>query len=284
MAAQSAKTSAYKKNERESWNKFSARYTKVAIPEFRPFGRRLIELAALTKGMWVLDVATGPGEPALTVARRVGSRGLVLGVDFSPVMIRRARGRATAAGAGHAHFREMDAERLALDAMTFDRVFCRFGLMLMPDAGRALVEMHRVLVPGGRVAIAVWSAQSKVNTMDIVRRILERHHAGHTPPGAPDFFRFGKAGAAERALRRAGFQSVRSERMTVEWVFKGPDEFWDSMKKGPSLRRALTKMSPVVRRAVKADVFRALEKFRCRGKLRIPNEAVLAVGVKERAP
>ena len=45
MAAQSAKTSAYKKNERESWNKFSARYTKVAIPEFRPFGRRLIELA-----------------------------------------------------------------------------------------------------------------------------------------------------------------------------------------------------------------------------------------------
>jgi ubiquinone/menaquinone biosynthesis C-methylase UbiE len=280
----SAQTSAYKKNERESWNKFSARYTKVAIPEFRPFGRRLIELAALTKGMWVLDVATGPGEPALTVARRVGRNGVVVGVDFSPAMLRRARVRARALDVRNAHFREMDAERLALDAMTFDRVFCRFGLMLMPHAERALVEMHRVLVPGGRVAIAVWSAQSKVNTVDIVRRTLERHHADHPPPGAPDFFRFGKAGAAERALRAAGFRAVRSERMTVEWVFAGPDEFWDSMKKGPSLRRALAKMSPVVRRAVKADIFRALEKFRCRGKLRIPNEAVLAVGVKERAP
>ena len=276
----SAKTSAYKKNEREGWNKFSARYTKVAIPEFRPFGRRLIELAALTKGMWVLDVATGPGEPALTVARRVGPRGLVLGVDFSPVMIRRARGRAKHAGAGHAHFREMDAERLALDAMTFDRAFCRFGLMLMPGAERALAEMRRVLVPGGRAAVAVWSVQQKVNTLGIVRRALEQHDAFHPPSGAPDFFRFGKAGAVERALRQAGFRNVHSERMTVEWVFKEPGEFWDSMKRGPSLQRALAKVSPAVRRAVKADVFRALEKFRRRGKLRIPNEAVLAVGVK----
>jgi len=275
-----AKTSAYKRNERESWNKFSARYTKVVLPEFRPFGRRLIELAGLKKGMWVLDVATGPGEPALTIARRVGPSGLVLGVDFSPVMVRRARGRAKRAGAGHAHFREMDAERLALDAMTFDRVFCRFGLMLMPRAERALKEMRRVLVPGGRIAVAVWSAQTKVNTLAIVGRALERHHADRTPPDAPDFFRFGRAGAVERALRAAGFRRVRAERMTVEWVFKSPDEFWDSMKKGPSLRRALAKVSPAVRRAVRGDVGRALEKFRRRGKLRIPNEAVLAVGVK----
>ena len=274
------KTAAYKRNERESWNKFSARYAKVAIPEFRPYGRRLIELAGLRKGMWALDVATGPGEPALTIARRVGPGGLVLGVDFSPAMIRLARGRAKRVGAGHAHFREMDAERLRLADMTFDRAFCRFGLMLMPDAERALREMHRVLVPGGRVAVAVWSAQSKVNTMGVVRRVLQRYDAFHPPPGAPDFFRFGKAGTCERALRAAGFRQVRAERLSVEWVFKGPDEFWDSMKKGPLLQRALAKVSPAVRRAVKDDVLRALEKFRRSGKLRIPNEAVLAIGIK----
>ncbi|TAL12764.1 MAG: methyltransferase domain-containing protein [Nitrospirae bacterium] len=276
----SAKSAAYKRNERESWNKFSARYVKVAIPEFRPFGRRLVELAGLKKGMWALDVATGPGEPALTIARRVGPRGLVLGVDFSPAMIRLARGRAKRAGAGHAHFREMDAEQLRLADMTFDRAFCRFGLMLMPDAARALREMRRVLVPGGRLAVAVWSARTKVNTLDIVRRVLERYDACHPPPGAPDFFRFGKAGAVERALRAAGFRQVRAERLTVEWIFKGPDEFWDSMKRGPSLRRALARVSPAVRRAVKGDVLRALEKFRRNGKLRIPNEAVLALGIK----
>lgn len=276
----SSKTASYKKAERDSWNKFSAQYVKVALPEFRPFGRRLIEIAGVGRGMWVLDVATGPGEPALTIARRVGPTGMVVGVDFSPTMLRRARARACALGLRNMLFREMDAERLAFDDMTFDRVCCRFGLMLMPDAERALAEMRRVLVPGGRVAVAVWSAQSKVNTLGIVRRALERYDAFDPLPGAPDFFRFGKAGAMERALRAGGFRQVRSERMTVEWVFEGPVEFWDSMKKGPSLRRVLSRVPPTVRRAVQEDVFRALEKYQRQGKLCIPNEAVLALGVK----
>ena len=270
----------YKKGERDGWNKFSARYTKIALPEFRPYGRRLIEMADVRKGMWVLDVATGPGEPALTIARRVGPNGMVVGVDFSPVMLRRARARARACGVRNALFREMDAERLALDKMTFDCVFCRFGLMLMPDAERALAEMRRVLVPGGRVAVAVWSAQNKVNTLGLVRRALERCDAFQPPPGAPDFFRFGKGGGIERALRAVGFRHVQSERLTVEWVFKGPADFWGSMKQGPSLQRALAKVLPAVRRALKEDVFRALEKFQHKGKLRIPNEAVLALGIK----
>jgi ubiquinone/menaquinone biosynthesis C-methylase UbiE len=276
----SSKAESYKKNEREMWDQFSRRYTEVVLPEFRPFGRRLIELSGIRSGMWVLDVATGPGEPALTVARRVGPRGLVAGVDFSPTMLRRARARARALGVRNVQFHEMDAERLTFADLTFDRVVCRFGLMLMPDAERALAEMHRVLVPGGRVAVATWSAQSKVNTLGIVRRALERCDAFQPPPGAPDFFRFGKAGAMERALRAAGFRRVRSECLTAEWVFYSPEEFWDSMKRGPSLRRALATVSPAVRRAVKADVFRALAKYERNGRLRIPNEAVLALGIK----
>jgi ubiquinone/menaquinone biosynthesis C-methylase UbiE len=275
-----SKTASYKQAERDSWNKFSARYTKIILPEFRPFGRRLIEIAGVGRGMWVLDVATGPGEPALALAHRVGPNGVVVGVDFSPTMLRRAHARARSLGLHNVLFREMDAERLVFDDMTFDRVCCRFGLMLMPDAERALAEMRRVLVPGGLVAVAVWSAQSKVNTLGIVRRALERYDAFDPPPGAPDFFRFGKEGAIERALRAGGFRQVRSERLTVEWVFKGPVEFWDSMKQGPSLRRVLSKVPPSIRRAVKEDVFLALEKFQRRGKLRIPNEAVLALGVK----
>ena len=77
-----------------------------------------------------------------------------------------------------------------------------------------------------------------------------------------------------------GFRQVRTERMTVGWVFNNPEEFWDSMKQGPSLRRALAKVSPAVRRAVRADVFRALAQYEWNGRLRIPNEAVLALGVK----
>src|SRR2546422_4243066 len=173
-------------------------------------------------------------------------------------MLRGARARARALGVRNAQFHEMDAERLTFESVTFDRVVCRFGLMLMPDAERALAEMHRVLVPGGRVAVAIWSAQSKVNTLGIVRRALERHDAFHPPPGAPDFFRFGKAGAMERALRAAGFRQVRTERMTVGWVFNNPEEFWDSMKQGPSLRRGPSQNSPGARRALRGRGVRPL--------------------------
>ena len=274
------KAEAYKRTEQQAWDSFSRRYTKVALPEFQPYGDRLVQMASLRRGMWVLDVATGPGEPALTAARRVGPRGLVLGIDFSPAMLRTAASRARQSGIRNVQFRHMDAEHLKLPGMMFERVFCRFGLMLMPDAQEALRETYRVLVPGGRVAVAVWSAQSKVNTLGIVREVLVRHHAFTPPPGAPDFFRFGKAGAIERALKTAGFRDIRSKRMTIEWVFADANDFWNSMKQGPSLKRALVGLSRALRRTIKEEVARRLERFRRGNALRIPNEAVLAVGRK----
>jgi len=135
-------------------------------------------------------------------------------------------------------------------------------------------------VPGGRVAVAVWSAQSKVNTLGIVREVLVRHRAFTPPPGAPDFFRFGKAGAIERALKTAGFRDIQSRRMTIEWVFADANNFWNSMKQGPSLKRSLVGLSPALRRTIKEEVARRLERFRRGNALRIPNEAVLAVGRK----
>ena len=274
------KAEAYKRTEQQAWDSFSRRYTKIALPEFQPYGDRLVQMASLRRGMWVLDVATGPGEPALTAARRVGLRGLVLGIDFSPAMLRTAASRARQSGFRNVQFRNMDAEHLKLPDMMFERVFCRFGLMLMPDAQEALREIYRVLVPGGRVAVAVWSAQSKVNTLGIVREVLVRHRAFTPPPGAPDFFRFGKAGAIERALKTAGFRDIRSRRMTIEWVFADANNFWNSMKQGPSLKRSLVGLSPALRRTIKEEVARRLERFRRGNALRIPNEAVLAVGRK----
>jgi len=274
------KAEAYKRTEQQAWDSFSRRYTKIALPEFQPYGDRLVQMASLRRGMWVLDVATGPGEPALTAARRVGLRGLVLGIDFSPAMLRTAASRARQSGIRNVQFRYMDAEHLKLPGMMFERVFCRFGLMLMPNAQKALRETYRVLVPGGRVAVAVWSAQSKVNTLGIVREVLVRHRAFTPPPGAPDFFRFGKAGAIERALKTAGFRDIRSRRMTIEWVFADANNFWNSMKQGPSLKRSLVGLSPALRRTIKEEVARRLERFRRGNALRIPNEAVLAVGRK----
>ena len=55
------KAEAYKRTEQQAWDSFSRRYTKIALPEFQPYGDRLVQMASLRRGMWVLDVATGPG-------------------------------------------------------------------------------------------------------------------------------------------------------------------------------------------------------------------------------
>jgi hypothetical protein len=68
--------------------------------------------------------------------------------------------------------------------------------------------------------------------------------------------------------------------MTIEWVFANSEEFWKSMKHGPSLKRALTGLSPAQHRVIRQEVVQRLDRFQRRGKLRIPNEAVLAVGRK----
>src|SRR3989454_11500532 len=100
------------------WDQFSRRYTEVVLPEFRPFGQRLIKLAGIRSGMWVLDVATGPGEPALTIARRVGPRGLVAGVDFSPTMLRQAPAPARAPRGRDAQVHAMGARAPPLAALS----------------------------------------------------------------------------------------------------------------------------------------------------------------------
>ncbi len=275
-----SKDESYKQTEQRAWNTFSSRYTKVTLPEFKQYGARLIELAHVRRGMWILDVATGPGEPALTIAPLVAPTGMVLGIDFSSAMLKAAKARARQSGIHNAQFQCMDAEQLKLPGMMFDRVFCRFGLMLMPKAELALAEMYRVLVPDGRVCVAVWSTQAKVNTLGVVRNVLVRHRAFTAPPGAPDFFRFGQRGALERALRAAGFRGIRSERMTIERVFDDPEDFWKAMKQGPCVKRSLAALSLSRRRIIKEEICEHLERFKKGGALRIPNEAVLAVGHK----
>src|SRR5262249_51573793 len=93
-----------------------------------PVTEALFELADLKPGQWVLDVATGIGEPALSVARRVGPTGKVVGIDLSPRMVAYADERARAEGLKNASFHVLDAEELlGWPEASYDAALCRFG-------------------------------------------------------------------------------------------------------------------------------------------------------------
>ncbi len=113
---------------------------------------RAVDLAGVAPGDRVLDVATGTGELALELARRVSPGGEVVGSDFSEAMLARARVKPKPAG-GELRFEWGDALALPYEDDSFDAATVGFGLRNFAEMSRGLTEMRRVVRPGGRVVI-----------------------------------------------------------------------------------------------------------------------------------
>ena len=116
---------------------------------------RAADLARVGPGGRVLDVATGTGDLAIELARRVHPGGEVIGNDFSERMLERARSKAAAGAAGRLqpHFEWGDALALTYAEDSFDAATVGFGARNFVDLGRGLGEMARVVRPGGRVVV-----------------------------------------------------------------------------------------------------------------------------------
>ena len=135
-------------------------------------------------GEQVLDLAAGPGETGFIAARRLGDDGRLTSTDQSEEMVSVARRRAEELELHNVRFAVLDAQRIELDPASFDAALCRFGYMLMGDPDAALRGTHRVLKPGGRVALAVWDAPDRnVWMVALPAQLVAR---GALPPPAPD--------------------------------------------------------------------------------------------------
>lgn len=131
-------------------------YQRYLVPiMFAPWARNLVDLVAPRTGERVLDVACGTGVVARCAAIHVGDEGTVVGLDVNDGMLQVAR--ATSSGIRPAiEWRTGSATDMPLPDGSFDVAFCLQGLQFFGDRSAALREMHRVLVPEGRLALAVW--------------------------------------------------------------------------------------------------------------------------------
>jgi arsenite methyltransferase len=111
-------------------------------------------LAALAPaaGERILDVGSGPGLLARQIADAVGASGAVCGIDVSDSMLAIARGRADGAAAA-IEFVNASADDLPCGDASFDAAVTTQVLEYVPDVGRAIAELHRVLRPGGRALV-----------------------------------------------------------------------------------------------------------------------------------
>ena len=133
-------------------------------------GERLCESVDLRAGQRVLDVATGSGNTALAAARRHCD---VIGVDFVPSLLERARERA-AVERLRIEFREADTESLPFADASFDVVLSTFGVMFAPDQARAAAELLRV--------VRISERPERIQRPRGMGRVIESHCEKKGPP------------------------------------------------------------------------------------------------------
>jgi ubiquinone/menaquinone biosynthesis C-methylase UbiE len=268
------------------------KYRPVIVEMFRPVAEALIEDAAIARGNSILDLATGPGEPALTIAEVVGPEGMVVGTDVAPEMVEAARREADQRKLQNARFEVVfsggqGTDNLPFPDSTFDAAVSRFGVMFFPSPVDSLRDVLRVLKPGGKIALAVWYLQEK-NPFDyVVTRIVDRFMNQYLEPtvpkpGASDMFRFAKPGDLVAVLASAGAAAV-SERLLHFSIRAGlsAEEFWTLRSEmSEKLRTKLALLSEPQKAALKREVIEAIRAYSSENGISIPAEVLIVSGAK----
>jgi SAM-dependent methyltransferase len=229
-------------------------------------------------GDTVLELAAGPGGTGFATAAILGAQGRLISSDFSSKMVEVARRRATALGLVNVEHRVMDAEEMSLEDDAVDGVLCRFGFMLMPDPAAALAETRRVLRPGGRLALAVWSTAAENPWVALAGRILaERGLAPPPEPGAPGMFVLADEARLRQLLQGAGFDVERVERVPVRFEFDDVDDYVVRTKDlGGMFSKIWGDASDEDRAAIAARLAEDFAPFAVDGGVQLPGVAVVA--------
>ena len=239
----------------------------------------MLDLASVKPGSQVLDVAAGTGDQTLMAARRVGPTGYVVALDTSASMLNVAADAAQKEGLTNVETRVMDAENLMLDADSFDAVICRIALHHFP---KALTEMRRVVKPGGKVAVIVFSALEKNPYYGIVFGTVQR--LGNMQPSVarqPRMCALGDPGKLEDLYRRAGFLNVSVQALSVQQRFPPIAEAIRTMRNSAGyLRELISGLNEAERERAWVEIAEQLRRFEGPNGLEVPGEVLIGVGTK----
>jgi SAM-dependent methyltransferase len=273
LARRAAENESRWRTQAETWRRWHPHLTTW----WAPVTDALIARADLRPGLAVLDLASGTGEPALSLAPLVLPDGTVTATDLLPEMLSLTEEQARDRGYDNVRCQVADVGNLPFADASFDRVTCRFGVMFFPDLPRALREVRRVLRPGGRAVFTAWGPEQEqvywTSTAEVVRR-----HLGEVPPSPAGF---NVPGTLEAALQKADMDA-EEEVITLNLPFPGrPAEFLEWFRGAVAPFDQMVNRLPAERReAALDDVLATLGRHDDGRHLNLPAPVVLAVAFR----
>ncbi len=259
------------------------KHREIIRQMFSPVTQALVEDGQIGTGQVVLDIATGPGEPALSVAGLVGPRGKVFGIDPIPEMVAAARRAADRLELRNVQFDMAFADKMPFPADTLDAVISRFGVMFFPSPVDGIREMLRVLKPGRKLALAVWHFAENNPFHYSLSRVIDRYV--ESPPLAPDAldaFRFATPGKLRAILSEAGAISV-SERL-LQFRIQAAislEDFWTlRVEMSEKLREKIARLSNDQMTEVKRQTLESLREYVTDSGMSFPAEVLIVSGAK----
>ncbi len=164
-----------KEKVKATFDEISASFDEVAGQPMTGFTRLLLREISIPKNPVCLDVGCGTGISTFELAKRIGDDGAIYGIDFSQPMIEQAEKNAEHLGFPEIRFSTGDAEQLDFPDSMFDLVFSNQTLPYIPDKQKALMEMHRVLKPGGEAALLFYGGPVYHEVIKIAVEVASRH-------------------------------------------------------------------------------------------------------------
>ncbi len=272
----------YRAASLHSWSSVAtdwAQLTDRVDRQLRAAAGWIIDELALQPGQRVLELAGGPGTVSMMAARAVSPSGHVIYSDFAEPMVDAARERLQGEGAPGVEYRVIDAETIDLPDASVDAVACRMGFMLMADPAAALRESARVLAPGGRIALTVWSdpASNPWGALPM-KAVASELGAPPAPADAPGLWALADEARLKGLLEDGGFQSIRIEKLGDAVEFESAEQWIEVTRRlaGP-LKALLANLDDDTRSAIHDRMREAAKPYELpNGRISLPEQILAA--------
>lgn len=256
------------------------RYERIVVPAILgPAARSLVEWSDLRDGERVVDIGCGTGAATQFAAEKVGASGRVAGVDVNAGMIDVAKSVPPVQGAVIEWFQN-SAYQLPFTEGEFDVALCAQTLQFLEDRPRALTEMHRILKPGGRIAVSLWSDIQKSPYFHAMVQAITKNIGAETAAGLRAAFGLSDSKTIRALLTGVRFKNVKASVKELLLELPKPEDFVPRHVSATPMSTGFYAASEEARRAVVHDVSKQLAQYETGQGIRVPFSTHVVMGIR----